>query len=333
MTRLFQAVAAAFLFIAGAGTGTATAQTSLIVYTALDTAPPAVLAYTKKTGQAVQLVRLSTGELLGKIAAEGAKPQFDLLWIEGSAVMRRLADDRLLAPMPAVAKDVNYTAIGRRLVPGDAMFLPTSMSGTAIAINSRKLPDARVERWADLVPLAGKVAAKDPNFSGPAFQWLAGFFQTNGETAGKALLASALTTKALSGIPSGGAVNKQLITGDAAAAIQQDTAILALMARGEPIRIVYPADGVVALPATIALSATSTKQKPAEDFVRFILSAEGQAAMQSTDETDTFFAPLIDGVKAKAPRTERSDWVLLDDKAASAREAEWKRWYKDSFVP
>ena len=309
------------------------AEAPVVLYSALDTAVPAAAAFQKKTGHEVKLVSLSTGELLGKIAAEGANPQFDLVWVEGSAVMRRMAGDGLLAPMADVAKAAPYTDMGKKLLTSDAMYLPTSMSGTAIIINTKKLPDAKIESWADLAALAGKVAAKDPNFSGPSFQWLAGIMQTNGEAAVKEMLPKILTVKKLSGIPSGGALNKALLTGDAAAGIQQDTNVYGLIDKGEAVRIVYPKDGVVALPASIGLNAKSKNADIAKQFVAYVLSAEGQAEMQSVDETDSFYAPIIVGVKAKGTRPDKTDWVLLDDAVAAKHEADWKKWYRDSFVP
>ena len=145
-------------------------------------------------------------------------------------------------------------------------------------IGSQPLPRS----WSDLERFAGTVAAKDPNLSGPAFQWLAGYFQSEGEEKGKAELQKILTNKALSGIPSGGAVNKSLIAGDAAVAIQQDTSIYELIDQKEPITVVYPTDGVVApmfygaffgAPGALAYKAVNTldsmvgyRQPPYEDL-------------------------------------------------------------------
>src|SRR5262249_41104436 len=154
---------------------------------------------------------------------EGNNPKFDILWVEGSAVMSRLAEQGILKPEKGLTDEVDYTELGRKLVPESQAYFPITVSTTAIAVNTRKIGDAAPPKsWSDLEHFAGKVAAKDPNLSGPAFQWLAGFFASAGVDAGKSELEKILTNKALSGIPSGGAVNKSLITGDAALAIQQD---------------------------------------------------------------------------------------------------------------
>ncbi|MBU1305308.1 MAG: hypothetical protein KKF33_07285, partial [Alphaproteobacteria bacterium] len=66
----------------------------LVLYDALDFSGKVVEAFQAKTGLTVDVVEPgSTGETLGKIAAEGDNPQFDVLWIDGSAVMERMAAD------------------------------------------------------------------------------------------------------------------------------------------------------------------------------------------------------------------------------------------------
>ena len=302
--RAFLMISSAVLMTAAVG---ARAAEPLVVYSSLDTADPASKAFTKKTGIPVNLVSLSTGELLGKVAAEGNHPQFDILWVEGSAVMNRLAQQGLLKSESGIADKIDYTDLGRRLVPGSQRYFPISVSTTAIAVNTKKVDPAKMPKtWGDLAALAGSVAAKDPNLSGPAFQWLAGYFQVKGVGPGQAELEKILTNKALSGIPSGESVNRTLISGDAAAAIQQDTSIYDLIAKGEPIRIVYPTDGVVALPSCLGISADTRREDAARAYLQFVLSQEGQQAMLTTDGGDGFFAPVVKGIQGNGKRIDNT---------------------------
>ncbi len=313
----------------------ANATQSLVVYSSLDTADAASKAFTKKTGIQVNLVSLSTGELLGKVAAEGNNPQFDVLWVEGSAVMSRLAQQGLLKSEPGAVDNVDYTDLGRKLVPQNQSYFPISVSTTAIAVNTKKVDPTKMPKsWADLESLAGSVASKDPNLSGPAFQWLAGYFQVAGVDQGKAELEKILTNKALSGIPSGESVNRTLISGDAAAAIQQDTSIYDLIAKGEPIQVVYPTDGVVALPSSLGISASTKQEDAAKAYLQFVLSKEGQEAMLTTDGGDGFFAPVVKGIAGNGKRVDNTgSWIILDDATAAGHETEWKHWFHDKFVP
>ncbi|QND69172.1 solute-binding protein (plasmid) [Mesorhizobium loti] len=73
----------------------------LVLYDALDFAGPVAKAFQAKTGLTVDVVEPgSTGETLGKIAAEGDNPQFDIVWLDGSAVMERMAADHVLQAVP-----------------------------------------------------------------------------------------------------------------------------------------------------------------------------------------------------------------------------------------
>jgi iron(III) transport system substrate-binding protein len=308
----------------------------LTIYDALDFAPTAVKAFTAKTGITVDVVEPgSTGETLGKIAAEGDNPQFDIVWVDGSAVMERMMRDHVLQPVPEDAvTGVQFNEMGKALLPKSRSFLPTGASTTAIEVNTKKIPaDQMPKSWADLEKFSGKVAAKDPNLSGPAYQWLAGYFQTNGVDTGKALLEKILTNKALAGLSSGGKVNKAILTGDAAVGINQDSGIIAKAKAGEPVIAIYPADGSVALPVGLGISAKTKHMDAVKKFIAFVTSAEGQAAMQSGDDTDFFFMPVIEGVKPKVERPKDIKFIVLDDSKAAAGEMEWKQWYKDHFVP
>ena len=333
MNRRALLIISSFLLV-GLVTGARAAE-PLVVYSSLDTADPASKAFTKKTGIPVNLVSLSTGELLGKVAAEGNHPQFDILWVEGSAVMSRLAQQGLLKSEPGAVDKVDYTDLGRKLVPQNQSYFPISVSTTAIAVNTKKVnPSKMPKTWADLAALAGTVAAKDPNLSGPAFQWLAGYFQVEGVGPGQAELEKILTNKALSGIPSGESVNRTLISGDAAAAIQQDTSIYDLIAKSEPIQIVYPSDGVVALPSSLGISTATKQEDAAKAYLQFVLSTEGQQAMLTTDGGDGFFAPVVKGIQGNGKRVDNTaTWLILDDNTAAAHESEWKQWFHDKFVP
>ena len=311
------------------------AADTLVVYHALDFVSSAAKAFSKKTGVEVQLVEQgSTGEVLGKISAEGDRPQYDIVWLEGSAVMQRLAETGRLAALPELAKGVDYTPLGSKLLPQSGFYFPTNVSTTAIVVNTKKVPaDEMPKTWADLAKHAGFVAAKDPNLSGPAFQWLAGLFQTDGEDQGKAMLTKILVNKELSGLPSGGSVNKALLTGKAKVAIAQDSATFSKIAAGEPLTMVYPTDGVIALPSSIGIGAKSASKQVAKDFVAFVLSKEGQAAMLDGDDADFFFVPVINGIAAKPGRKTDIAFQLLDDKLATTHEVEWKGWYRANFVP
>ena len=317
---------------------TAALADEIVLYDAVDFAPQVAKAFTAKTGIKVNLVEPGdTGGVLGKIAAEGSNPQFDLVWLDGSAVMERMLSDKVLQPIPdALFAKGDYTEVGKKLIPASHAFIPTSVSTTSITVNTKKVPaDKMPKSFADLATpdFIGFVGAKDPNLSGPSFQFVAGLFQLMGEERGKAYLKSILTNKKITGLESGGPLNKSMLTGDAKVGFAQDSSTYGKIASGEPLAVVYPSEGSVALPAGIGMAAQSKNTAAAAKFIEFTLSKEGQAAMQDGDDTDFFLMPIINGIAAKKGRATDMKFVYLDSAAAGAKEAEWKKWYKENFVP
>ena len=307
----------------------------LVLYDALDFAGPVAKAFEAKTGLKVDVVEPgSTAETIDKISAEASNPQFDLVWIDGTAVMQRMLKDKVLQSVPDAAYgSANFNALGKTLVPVSHAYLPTSASTTAIEVNTKKVPaDQMPKSWGDMTKFAGFVAAKDPNLSGPAYQWLAGLFQTNGVDAGKDLLKAALTRLAFAGLSSGSKVNKAIVVGQAKLGINQDSSIYSKAAGGDPVVAIYPSEGSVALPQGLGVAANTAHMDAVMKFIAFVTSAEGQAAMQDGDDTDFYFIPVIDGVQAKGGRKTDINFVVLNDETAAVHEAEWKQWYKDNFT-
>src|SRR5260221_12683536 len=107
----------------------------LVLYDALDFAGSVAKAFTAKTGLTVDVVEPgSTGETLGKIAAEGTNPQFDIVWLDGSAVVERKAHDKVLQPIPDdVYGGIAFTDLGKSPVPQRHSFLPPGATTTPTA--------------------------------------------------------------------------------------------------------------------------------------------------------------------------------------------------------
>ena len=81
-------IAGLVLGVAMTSTAAPALSADLVLYDALDFSGKVAKAFEAKTGLKVDVVEPgSTGETLGKIAAEGSNPQFDIVWIDGSAVM------------------------------------------------------------------------------------------------------------------------------------------------------------------------------------------------------------------------------------------------------
>jgi iron(III) transport system substrate-binding protein len=97
-------LAATALLAAPAVIGSASrslAAAPLVIYDSLDVVGSAANASTAKTGISANKVEQGgTGGVLGKIASESDRPQYDMVWLEGSAVMERMAQPGIFGAHP-----------------------------------------------------------------------------------------------------------------------------------------------------------------------------------------------------------------------------------------
>ncbi len=117
--------------------------------------------------------------------------------------------------------------------------------------------------------------------------------------------------------------------------IIQDSIIYSAIKAGQPIGIIYPTSGVIALPGVIGISAHGKHQGCAQQFVNWVLSSAGQAVMTHHDPTDgdTYFIPVIKGVTPVVTRkVDGFKVVALDVPKWAAVEAELKQWFHTNIV-
>ena len=78
--------------------------------------------------------------------------------------------------------------------------------------------------------------------------------------------------------PGNSAIQNKLVTGEYHAAMILEENILKIMAKGEPIKVVYPEDGTIVIPSPIAIFSSTTNPEAAKAVTNWWLSNEGQEA-------------------------------------------------------
>ncbi len=284
------------LLLAAAGAGVARAR-PLTIYAAFGYDRAVAQAFTRSTGIPVQLVHLSTGPLLARVQAEGARAQWDVLWFDGNLAMRELALQHRLACgwMPGVS----YDAAGRALLPADRCYLPTGLTYAGTMLVDTRRVGTLPRSWADLASpaLRGKVGMNNPAISGPTFPFVAGILQHDGMRAGKAYF-ERLKANGLRVYPTNSVTLRALQYGQIDVAVVQSSAALGFAARQPGLRIVA-APPSAELPSDIAIGAAARGRALAQAraFVAFVLSPAGQRAMQHGDPSaDSNYQPLLQGV-------------------------------------
>ena len=281
------------------GAAAAAHAAALTVYAAMGYDQAAVDAFTRATGIAVKLVHLSTGPLLARVQAEGARPQWDVLWFDGNLPMHEFAAQRRLAC--GWTPPAHYTAQGSALLPASRCYYPVGVTYTGVMLvdGARLPPTARPRNWADLLAprLHGRVGMDNPAISGPTYPLVAGVLQADGDAAGQRYFA-ALKRNGLRVYPTNSVTLRALQFGQIDVALVQSSAALGFARSRPQLQVVMPQPTTL-LPSDLAIGAgvTGAQLAQARRFVAFVLSPQGQRALQQGDPAaDSNYVPLVAGV-------------------------------------
>ena len=276
------------------------ASAALTVYAAMGYDQHVTQAFTKATGIPVDLIHLSTGPLLARVQAEGAHPQWDVLWFDGNLPMRNFASRKMLAC--GWSPHVNYTLQGRALLPADACYFPIGVTyaGVMLENTARIAAASQPKTWNDLLApaLRGKVGMDNPAISGPTYPFVAGMLQHLGQAQAQAWF-ERLKGNGLKVYPTNSVTLRALQYGQIDVAIVQSSAALGFAKGKSDLRIVA-APPSAELPSDVAIGA-QVRGKTLDDarrFVAFLLSPAGQrAALEGDPSADSNDQPLLKGIE------------------------------------
>ena len=166
----------------------------------------------------------------------------------------------------------------------------------------------------------GKIAMPNPMLSGTAFVAVGALADKYGWEYFDQLKANGMRVE-----EGNSAIQNKLLTGEYAAAMILEENILKLAAtKNEPLKVVYPEDGVVIIPSPIAIFNTTKNPDGAKAMVDWWLSKEGQQAvvegwMHSVrgDVQPPKGAPELKSFSDKAVKV---DWQKLADNKAEIKE-------------
>lgn len=320
------------------GSATCDKTTGLTVYSAQGYDSDVTKAFQKQMGITTKLVDDSTGNVLAKIAAESNNPQWDVAWFDGNVTMQMLDDQGLLLKWNS-PNVTNLTDQGRTFVPNDGSYYPTGLTGMGVIVyNVNHVPAVGLPKdFNDLLQPAYKnlTAMNDPAFSGPTYPLIAGIAQSmGGEDQGKQFFQK-LKANGLKIFQTNDPTLSSVETGAREFGIVQDSAYYGAKKAGQPLNVIYPSSGVVALPGVIGISANARHKACAQQFVNWVLSSGGQTVMINHDPTDgdTYFIPVVKGVTPVVSRQlDGITFITLDVPKWAGVEAEYKQWFHNNIV-
>jgi iron(III) transport system substrate-binding protein len=227
----------------------------------------------------VSLQSMGTGECVSKITAEKANPQSDVMF--GGVNMGVYLGGKDLFQQ-YVAKGNDSLPAGYRNTTG--FFTNYLLSGSNLLVNTdlEKKLGITISGYADLLnpALKGKIASADPVSSSSAWAQLCNVLLVmGGYDDPKAWTYVESLIKQLSGKLTSGssAVYKGVYQGEYVVGLTYEDPSVALLADGATnVKVVYPKEGAVWLPAASAIVAGAKNAENAKLFMDYLISDECQ---------------------------------------------------------
>ncbi|MCU1606502.1 MAG: transporter substrate-binding protein [Modestobacter sp.] len=290
----------------GGTNGAAAPSGNLTLYTCVsdETVQPVITAFQKSTpGSHVNLFRAPTGQLNARVAADTRSGglRADVIWGCDPLTIQAFVDQGLVGGWtPSDADGIPREYRTDDYVGAAVLYM--------VAVHRTDVPAPRA--WSDLAGphYAGAVAVPDPSVAASALGalgWFAedpaygtGFYRslrTNGAV--QVSTPDDVTTGVAQGIYDVG-----MTTANAAYAAQRN---------GSPVGVVWPEPGAVSIYGPVALARHSAASQVAENFISFLVGADGQAVLGAAGSYPT--RPGVAGptVPAGAPIVS-PDWGAIE---------------------
>ncbi len=258
--------------------------------------------FEEKYGVNVEVIQAGTGELVKRIQSEQNDPYGDILF--GGSWSLAYDNQDLWEPYVSVNNDNVIDAYKNTcgFITGNVL------DGSVLIVNTDLLGDIQINGYNDLLnpELKGKIATADPANSSSAFAQLTNMLLAMGgyedDAAWKYVedLFANIDGKICE---SSSSVYKGVADGEYVVGLSYEDPCAQLVKDGAPVKIVYPEEGTVYLPASATIIKGAKNMDNAKLFIDFILSDEVQNIWGSTltnrpvmqdAETNDFMIPMSD---------------------------------------
>lgn len=259
----------------------------VVIYTSVDQtfSEPILDEFEKQTGIKVLAVydveAAKTTGLVNRIIAEEANPQADVFWSGEFAQTILLKERNLLAPY----RSTNIAGIPEQYM--DQAGYWSSMGGRArvIIINTELIPEGgptSLEDFLNPAWPAEKIGIAYPLF-GTTSTHAAAIYAFFGREEGRSYF-EALQSRGVAVVDGNSVVRDLVASGQLAFGLTDTDDACGAIARGAPVRIVIPDQGVgeigtLIIPNTVGLIAGSPNPESGKELIDFLLSLETEAAL------------------------------------------------------
>ncbi|NFH91562.1 extracellular solute-binding protein [Clostridium botulinum] len=248
----------------------------LIIYTShpKEFSDPIISEFEKKTNINVNIVKASTGELLKNIEEEKTVPLGDVIW-GGSVAALKSRTDFL---EEYISK--NEENIYEDYRNSDGKITRFTIMPSVLIVNLDLAKNTKIDGFEDLLnsELKGKIAVVDPGKSSTAFESLTNQLYAMGNNnpdEGWPYMENFLENTEKKMLNSSSAVFNKVIDGEYTVGLTYEGA-LKYISKDDPVKIVYPKEGIIANPDCVAIIKGAEQIENAKKFIDFLTSKEVQ---------------------------------------------------------
>lgn len=237
--------------------------------------------FEEKYGVTVEVIQAGTGELIKRIQSEKNDPYADVMF--GGSWSLLYDNEELWEP---------YVSLNDGLVMEDykntcGFITGNVLDGSCLIVNTDLIGDIKLESYEDLLnpELKGKIATADPANSSSAFAQLTNILLAmGGYESEEAWDYVKLLFENIDGkiCESSSSVYKGVADGEYVVGLSYEDPCAQLVKDGAPVKIVYPKEGAVYLPAGATIIKDAKNMENAKLFIDFIISEEIQNIWGST---------------------------------------------------
>ena len=228
--------------------------------------------FTADTGVKVELLSMSSGEVLSKLRAEGGTPSADL-WFGGGI------DAFMAAKADGLLEQVNFDAaaeLADLYKDSENYWFSKGMTVVGFLVNNTLMGELELEApatWADLVKAEyeGEVIMSNPAVSGTNYSVVNALLQTLGEEEGWKYFEALNANIPMYGKRGADPLNKVMADEFAIGISYIDDSVFTAIGEMD-ISVVYPTDGMPWVPEGVAVFKNAENVEAAKYFVEWLFS-------------------------------------------------------------
>lgn len=256
--------------------------------------------FTEETGVNVELLSMSSGEVLSKLRAEGGTPSADLWFGGGIDAFMSAKDDGLLEQVTFDAAE----DLAPEYKDADGYWYSKGITIVGFLVNEALTGELGIETpasWTDLLDESyqGEIVMSNPAVSGTNYAVVNALLQTMGEEEGWNYFEQLNNNIAYYGKRGSDPLNKVTSDEFAIGISYIDRGVEATI-EGSDIAIVYPEDGIPWVPEGVAVFKNAENVEAAKYFVEWLFSSDDNLRMLAEiDKKDgiKLIKPSIEGIE------------------------------------